>query len=120
MDCSQPGSSVHGIFQERILEWVAMPSSGNLPDPEVKLGSLISPALAGGSFTIEQLRSGASQVAMVVKNPPANATNRRVQSQGREDPLEEGMATHSSILAWRIPRTEEPGWLHTAHGVTNS
>ena len=34
-----------------------------------------------------------------------------VQSLGREDPLEEGMATHSSIHAWRIPRTEEPGGL---------
>ena len=33
----------------------------------------------------------------------------RVQSLGEEDSLEEGMATHSSILAWRIPRTEEPG-----------
>ena len=33
----------------------------------------------------------------------------RVQSLGREDPLEEGMATHSSSLAWRIPWTEEPG-----------
>ena len=33
----------------------------------------------------------------------------RVGSQGREDPLEEGMTTHSSILAWRIPWTEEPG-----------
>ena len=32
------------------------------------------------------------------------------QSLGREDPLEEGMATHSSIPAWRIPWTEEPGW----------
>ena len=35
-----------------------------------------------------------------------------VQSLGREDPLEEGMATHSSILAWRIPWTEEPGGLY--------
>ena len=35
----------------------------------------------------------------------------RVQSLGQEDPLEEGMATHSSILAWRIPWTEEPGGL---------
>ena len=33
----------------------------------------------------------------------------QVQSLGQEDPLEEGMATHSSILAWRIPWTEEPG-----------
>ena len=37
----------------------------------------------------------------------------QVQSLGQEDPLEEGMATHSSILAWRIPRTEEPGGLQS-------
>ena len=37
----------------------------------------------------------------------------RAQSLGREDPLEEGMATHSSILAWRIPQTEEPGGLQS-------
>ena len=37
----------------------------------------------------------------------------RVQSLGQEDPLEKGMAIHSSILAWRIPRTEEPGWLQS-------
>ena len=36
-----------------------------------------------------------------------------VQSLGREDPLEEGMATHSSILAWRIPWTEQPGELQS-------
>ena len=36
-----------------------------------------------------------------------------VRSLGREDPLEEGMATHSRILAWRIPRTEEPGGLQS-------
>ena len=42
-----------------------------------------------------------------------------VQSLGWEDPLEKGMATHSSILAWRIPRTEEPGGLQ-AHGVAKS
>ena len=40
-----------------------------------------------------------------------------VQSLGREDPLEEEMATRSSILAWRMPRTEEPGGA-TVHGVT--
>ena len=37
----------------------------------------------------------------------------RVQSLGREDPLEEGMATHASVLAWRIPWTEEPGGLQS-------
>ena len=43
-----------------------------------------------------------------VKNPPA-LQETRVHSLGQEDPLEEEMATHSSILAWRIPWTEEPG-----------
>ena len=37
----------------------------------------------------------------------------RVRSLGQEDPLEEGMATHSSILAWEIPQTEEPGRLQS-------
>ena len=37
----------------------------------------------------------------------------QVQSLGREDPLEKEMATHSSTLAWRIPWTEEPGWLQS-------
>ena len=41
----------------------------------------------------------------------------QLQSLGQEDPLEEGMATHSSILAWEIPWTEEPGGLHTVHVV---
>ena len=55
----------------------------------------------------------ASQVALVVKNPPANTGDLRdvVQPLSREDPLEEDTATHSSILAWRIPWTEEPGEL---------
>ena len=41
----------------------------------------------------------------------------RVRFLGQEDPLEEEIATHSSILAWRIPWTEEPGRLYTVHGV---
>ena len=51
----------------------------------------------------------------VEKNPPAMQETQeiRVQSLGREDPLEEGMATHSSILAWRIPWREEPGGLQS-------
>ena len=44
----------------------------------------------------------------------------QVQSLGWEDHLEKGMATHSSILAWRIPWTEEPGRLHTVYGVAKS
>ena len=44
----------------------------------------------------------------------------QVQSLGQEDPLEEGMAAHFSILAWRIPWTEESDGLHTVHGVAES
>ena len=54
--------------------------------------------------------SWASLVAQLVKNPPA-MQEIWVQSLGWEDPLEKGMATHSSILAWEIPWTEEPGGL---------
>ena len=52
----------------------------------------------------------------MVKNLPAMQET-WVRSLGREDSLEKGMATHSSILAWRIPWTEEPGGLH---GVTKN
>ena len=45
---------------------------------------------------------------------------KHVPSLGREDPLEEEMTTHSGILAWKIPWTEEPGGLHTVHGATKS
>ena len=51
MDHSLPGSFVHGILQARILEWVACPPPGDLPDPGIKPASLMSPALAGGLFT---------------------------------------------------------------------
>ena len=52
-------------------------------------------------FTNEQMGSDGKEAAY------------QIQSLGREDPLEKGMATHSSILAWRIPWTEEPGRLQS-------
>ena len=57
----------------------------------------------------------------MVKNPPASAGDIKkmgIRYLGREDPLEKVMTTRSSILAWRIPWTEEPGEL--VHGVTES
>ena len=57
-------------------------------------------------------------MAQSVKNLP-EMLETRVQSLGQEDPLEKGMAIHSSILAWRIPWTEEPGGLQSM-GVTES
>ena len=52
----------------------------------------------------------ASQLAQTVKNLPA-MQEMWVQSPGREDPLEKGMATHSGVLVWEMPWTEEPGGL---------
>ena len=51
-------------------------------------------------------------MAQMVKNLPAMQES-WVQSLGREDPLEKGMAAHSSILAWRFPWTEKPGGLQS-------
>ena len=57
----------------------------------------------------------ASLVAQTVKNLPARQET-RVQSLDQEDPLEKGEATHTSILAWRIPWSEEPGRLYSPWG----
>ena len=68
-------------------------------------------------------REGASQVALVVKNLPANAGNEmQVRSLGQGGPLGEIMATHASILAWRIPWTEEPDRIQStgSHGTGHS
>ena len=64
--------------------------------------------LYGSLLSVQGFPSGS-----VVKNPPAKEKTQetQVQSLGGEDPLEKGMATHSCILAWRIPGTEEPGRL---------
>ena len=90
MDCHLQSFSVRGISQARILEWVAICFS---------------------RWSTVQL----------VKNLPANAETQEtwVRSLGWEDPLEEEMATQSSIPAWKIPWTEQPGEV-MAHGITKS
>ena len=121
MDYSLPGYSVHGIFQARVPEWVPFPSPGDLPDPGIKPRF---PALQADALTSEP-QSGLvlvfanymelhhlSLVAQRLKRLPAMRET-WVQSLGREDPLEKEMATHSTILAWRIPWTEEPGGLQS-------
>ena len=64
------------------------------------------------------LNKGASLVAQTVKNLTVMLEN-QVRSLGGEDPLEKGMATHSTVLAWRIPRTEEPGGLQSTWSQKN-
>ena len=84
-------------------------SAFNAGDPCSIHGSVRSPG-EGIGYPLQYL--WASLVAQMVKNLPAMRET-WVQSQGWEDPLEEGMATHSIILAWRIPWTEEPGGLQS-------
>ena len=86
MDCSLPGSSIHGILQARVLEWGAI-------------------AFSGEALYSQQKQDRELTVAQMVKNLPA-MWDTRVQSLDWEHPLEEGMAIHFSILAWRIPWTE--------------
>ena len=62
-------------------------------------------------------RCQASLVAQLVKNPPSMQET-RVRSLGREESLEKGMETHSRILAWSIPQTEEPGRLQSIGWLT--
>ena len=101
MKWSLPGSSVHGILQVRILEWVAISYSSLIIDlcqiPKIWKTSL---------YVLWDSR--ASPVAQMVKNLPA-VLKTQFQSMAWEDPLEEGMATQSSITAWKTPWTEEPG-----------
>ena len=84
-------------------------SSCNAGDPDSIPGLGTSPG-EGIGYPLQC--SWASLVAQIVKNPPAMQET-WVQSLGWEDPLEKGMATHSRILAWRIPWTEEPGSLQS-------
>ena len=99
MDYNPPGSFVHGILQARILEWEPFPSPGYLPNPGIELGF---PALL-------------LETSLVAQTVERLSTMREtgVQSLGQEDLLEKEMATHSSILAWKIPWTEEPGRLQS-------
>ena len=85
-----------------------MPPSSEEPVPI--LGSA-QPPLVFPSFLLS-VGIRASQLAQWVKNVPA-VQEKWVQSPGREGPLEEGMETHSSILVWRVPWTEEPGGLQS-------
>ena len=89
---------------------VGKESACNAGDPSLIPGSGRPPGEGIGYLL---LHSWASLVAQLVKNPPAKQET-WVQSLGWEDPLEKEKATHSSILAWRIP------WTMEVHGVANS
>ena len=78
------------------------------------MGALLVPCVLPISSAVWHFFFRASQMVLRVNNPSANAREETwVRSLDREDPLEEGMATHSSTLPWRIPWTEEPGELQS-------
>ena len=115
MDCSLLGSSVHGIFQaKRYWNELPFPSPEGLPDPGIESRSTCT---AGRRFTLWATREAyikleTSLVAQRVKHLPT-LRETWVQSLGQEDLLEKKMATHSSILASKIPWMEEPGRLQS-------
>ena len=90
-------------------------SAYNAGDPSLIPRSGSSPG-EGIGYPLQY--SWASLVAQTVKNPPAMRET-WVQSLGWEDPLEEGMVTHFSILAWRINPMDRGAWRAAAHGVSN-
>ena len=96
-----------GFSRQEYWNELPSPPPGDLPDLGMEPESLMSPALTGGSLPL-----WISLVAQTVKRLPTMRET-QVRSLGREDPLEKEMATHSSALAWRIPRMEEPGRLQS-------
>ena len=121
VDCSLPGSSVHGIFQARILEWVAMLFSRG--SSQHRDWTWIS-CIAGGFSTL-CATAEAHLLWINVNFCTAEFPHFysfcaysiwRIQALWRwllENTLEKRMATHFSVLAWRIPWTEEPGGLQS-------
>ena len=129
VDCSPPGSSIHGILQARVLEWVAisfskmkyrimklkLPSSIHRQQEKENISNFDAPVRKYTSFpngvysnkgVIFNIRSQASQVVLIEKKMTASAGNireNRFKSLGRENHLEEETASHSSLLGWRIP-----------------
>ena len=106
---SPPGSSVYGIFQAGIWSRLPIPSPGHLPNLGIEPAIPGSPVLARGFFTT--VPPGMPLYFVVKRLPEMRET--WVQSLGWEDLLEKEMTTHSSILAWKIPWTEEPGRLQS-------
>ena len=117
---------ISDVFLSSLRTWIGFPCSSagkesacNAGDPSWIPGSGRSPRERIG-YPLQF--SWASLVAETTKNPPAMWVT-WVQSLGREDPLEKGMATHSSILAWRIPwreesgRLESMGWQRVRHNL---
>ena len=107
--------------KKRTTLWSSYPTSGYLSKENICSPKVARSIFYNSPWYRNNLHAHtASQVAWVGKNPPAIAgdAEMQVQSLGWDNPLMKGTATHSRILAWRIPWTEGPGGL--VHGVTKS
>ena len=114
VSCASPYFGLY-LFRDFLDSSVGKESACNVGNPYLIPGSGRS-AREGISYPLQY--SWASLVAQLVKNLPA-MWETWVQSLGWEDPLEEGMATYSSMLAWRIPM-DRGSWWATVHGVAKS
>ena len=110
-----------GFSRQEYWSGLQFPSPEDLPSPGIEPGS---PALKSAHYTIQSVQLNGfsyiyiSLVAPMVKNPSVVREN-WVRSLGWEDPLEQGMATHSSTLAWRIPM-DRGAWRATVYGFEKS
>ena len=108
MDYIPPGSSVRGIFQSRILEWVSISFSRDLPDPGVKP---LSPALAGGFFTAEPLgkpKSHLHNLKMLAKDFPGGPVVKTQSYQLRGMSSIPGWGTKSPHVAQCSQKQQKP------------
>ena len=94
----------------RAAVWSALPPK--LPSPRARLPCAREAHVSGGLGVGHTMQAHSGSLLTPVKNLPAMQET-WVQSLGQEDPLEKEMATHSSVLAWRIPRSEEPSRLQS-------
>ena len=128
MDCGLPAYCVHGILKARILDWVVISFSRGSSQP--RNGSQVSCTVDRlftnwatreviNSWVVVLIVDWSSLVAQTVKHLPTMQET-QVQSWGQEDLLEKEVATHSSILAWKIPLMEEPGRLYSLWGCKES
>ena len=119
MDCSPPGSSIHGIFQARVLEWGAItffkPLINSYQFSSFLYFFLFTMHYAKSTplqyFCLENPMGGGAWWAAVHGVPRSRTQLSDFPFTFHFHALEKEMATHSSVLAWRIPGTGEPGGL---------
>ena len=114
-DCNLPGFSVLGILQTRILQWVAISTSrGYFSTQGSKPGLLNCGGFLLSDPPGDLPNPGFKPTSLTCHSCILQIDEMRIQPLGWKYPLEVGMATHSSILAWRISWTEAPGRLQSA------